>query len=62
MSHQAHITTETVARMLATSKATVKRKAKLGILPTVGKIEARTGAYLFDKAAIEAIAAERGAA
>jgi hypothetical protein len=56
------ITTEEVARMLGRSKAYVKRHASSGVLPTVGKIDSPTGAYLFDRATIEAIAAERGAA
>jgi predicted DNA-binding transcriptional regulator AlpA len=63
MSQQAQtITTDEVARMLGKSKASVKRYAASGLLPTIGKINSRTGAYLFDRNAIEAFAAERGAA
>jgi predicted DNA-binding transcriptional regulator AlpA len=63
MSQQAQtITTDEVARMLGKSKASVKRHAANGLLPIIGKIDSRTGAYLFDRGAIEAIAAERGAA
>jgi excisionase family DNA binding protein len=56
------ITTEEVARMLNVSKTTVKRAAASGRIPTVDKINSRTGAYLFDRATIEALVAERGAA
>lgn len=46
------------ARILGKSRATVKRWAADGTIPA-GKLPGKTGAYLFDRAAIQALAAER---
>ena len=62
MSQQAQITTDEVARLLGRSKATVKRQAKAGTLPVAFKFQGRTGAYVFSRDAIEAIADDDGAA
>ena len=53
------ITAGEVARILRRPERTVKWQARRGSLPTVTKLATRTGAYLFDRAAIEAIAAEQ---
>jgi len=49
------------ARILGYSIAHTKRLALKGDVPTIGKLPGRTGAYLFDRAAVEALAAERAA-
>lgn len=53
------ITSAEVARILKCSQSTVNRLAFAGELPTVGEVEGRTGPRLFDRTAIERIAAER---
>ena len=44
------------AAILGVSTATIKRKAASGAIPTVGNLD-ETGVYLFDRYAIEALAA-----
>lgn len=66
MCHDGHvpaqlISVSEVSRILDRPTRTVKEQAKRGVLPTVGKLPGLTGAYLFDRAAIEALA-EAGAA
>lgn len=50
-----------VAKLLNIDPRTVQRQAERGELPTVGKLPGRTGAFLFDRTVIEALAAERAA-
>lgn len=50
------MTTNEVAAMLNMQPRTVQRQAHAGQLPTVGKLPGRTGAFLFDRDAIEQIA------
>lgn len=59
MSHTTHMTTAEVARVLGTSVATVNRRARARLLPVVAKAPGSRGAYLFDRAAIEALAEGR---
>ncbi|CAB4136963.1 Helix-turn-helix domain containing protein, partial [uncultured Caudovirales phage] len=47
------MTAPEVARRLGKSLATVKRYARAGKLPVILKVPGATGAYLFDRAAIE---------
>ena len=49
------------ARVLGVSGASVKRAAQSGVLPVALKMPGATGAYLFDRKAVEALAAERAA-
>lgn len=56
MSQSDHIGTAQAAELLGRSVATVKRLAKSGDLPYVFKMEGETGAYVFSRTAIEAIA------
>lgn len=49
------------ARLLKCSRATVQRRALAGTLPIAHRGPGRTGAYLFDRAEIQAVAAERAA-
>ena len=49
------ITTTEVAKLLGIDPRTVQRKAISGGLPTVSKLPGETGAYLFSRAAIEAL-------
>jgi excisionase family DNA binding protein len=51
------LSTKEVAVILGKSKATVKRLALTGKLPHAAKVPGDTGAYLFDKAAVEAFKA-----
>lgn len=44
------------ARILGTTERTVQRKANTGAIPIAAKIPGRTGAYLFERADVEAIA------
>lgn len=46
------------ARLLNIDARTVQRKAERQEIPTVGKLPGRTGAFLFDRDVIEALAAE----
>lgn len=55
------ITAGAAAEILGWSLAKVKRQARVGELPWRIKLDGRTGAYLFDRHVIEAIAAERAA-
>lgn len=48
-----------VADILGWSRAKVKREAKNGGLPTIGKLPAATGAYLFNRATIEYVARQQ---
>jgi hypothetical protein len=50
------------AAILGWSLAKVKRAAKSGDLPVALKLPSETGAYLFDRAAIEALAEAETAA
>lgn len=50
-----------VAKLLNIDPRTVQRQAERGELPTVGKLPGRTGAFLFDRTVIEALATERAA-
>ena len=50
------ITAPAVARILGTSIGTVKRHAKDGTIPYLFKLDGSTGAYVFDRATIVAIA------
>ena len=52
------IATRDVARLLKRSTATINRAAQSGRLPVLAKAPGPRGAYLFDRAAIERIAAE----
>ena len=47
------------AKLLGWSLTKVKREAQAGRLPYELKVRGQTGAYLFDRAAIERIAANR---
>ena len=49
------IGTAAVAEMLGVSVRTVKRQAKRGDLPTVGKLGDTGGTYVFSRAVIEAL-------
>ena len=53
------ITTAAVAELIGESRSTVKRYAACGLIPTVTKLDGRTGPYLFDRAAVEAWATAR---
>jgi hypothetical protein len=46
------------AKRLGISRRTLLWRAKNDKLPYLAKIDGRTGAYLFDRAAIEALATE----
>ena len=48
------ISTTEVAKILGIDPRTVQRKAISGELPTVSKLPGSTGAYLFNRADIEA--------
>lgn len=48
------ITTAEAARILGKSVSTVCRDAQLGYLPVHQKLPGQRGAYLFDRAAIQA--------
>lgn len=50
------------AALLGWSLRKVKREAKAGRLPHVHKVPTKTGPYLFDRAVIEAIGANRARA
>lgn len=50
------ISTATVAEILGESARTVVRKAQTGQIPIAVKAPGIRGAYLFDRAAIEALA------
>jgi predicted DNA-binding transcriptional regulator AlpA len=47
-----------VAQILGISVPTVNRRAGAGELPAVHKIPGRRGAYVFDRATIEGLAAD----
>lgn len=49
--------TADAARRLGWSRSRVKRAARAGSLPVVGKIEGDRGAYVFDAAVLEQCAA-----
>lgn len=61
MSNQAPLSTREVAQLLQTSVPTVTRRARAGDLAEVvtAKAPGSRGAYLFDREAVEALAAER---
>ena len=50
-----------VAAILGKSRATIKRWALHGTLPPVIKMPGETGAYLFDRAVVEALAEDAAA-
>lgn len=52
-------TTKQVAEALRTDRKGVRRLVERGTLTPVQKLPGTTGAYLFDRAAVEALAAER---
>jgi hypothetical protein len=52
------ITSPEAGRILGKSARTVQRMADADELPTIGKLSGPNGAYLFDREAIEALAAE----
>lgn len=54
------IGTATVAKLLGMSHRAVKRRAALGQLPTIARLDG--GAYVFDRAAIMRVQAEQIAA
>lgn len=62
MSQPDHIGARDVAAILHLSVPTVKRRAKAGEIPSILKAPGQTGAYVFDRKVIEALAAEQGAA
>jgi hypothetical protein len=47
------LTTAQVAALLGKQPRTIQRHADAGLIPTIGKLPGRTGAYLFDSAVIE---------
>lgn len=49
-----------VATLLQISIPTVNRRAKSGQLPVIAKAPGSRGAYIFDRKAVEALAAQRG--
>lgn len=49
------------AELLGWSRAKVKREAQHGRIPVALKMPGETGAYLFDRIAIEQLVAERAA-
>jgi predicted site-specific integrase-resolvase len=49
------------ARILGVDTRTVQRQAARGELPVLSKLSGRTGAYLFHRSTIEAVALERAA-
>ena len=49
------MTTTEVAQLLGKQTRTIQRQADAGLLPTIGKLPGRTGAYLFDREQIEAL-------
>jgi hypothetical protein len=55
------ITSSEVAKLLGKSVSAVNRDAQLGYLPVAYKVPGKTGSYLFDRAAVEAKAAQRRA-
>jgi excisionase family DNA binding protein len=56
------IPTRQAAELLGVNVRTVHRMAEAGLLPPALKIPGQTGAWLFDRAAVERLAAERAAA
>jgi len=55
------IVTAEVATILSTDRKGVRRLVDRGELVPARKLPGRTGAYLFDRVAVEALAAERRA-
>lgn len=51
--------TAEVARRLGTDRKGVRRLMASGVLVPVQKLPGRTGAYVFDRDAVEALATER---
>jgi len=47
------MTTSELAARLGVDARTVQRKAEAGELPTIGKLPGKTGAWLFDRDAVE---------
>jgi hypothetical protein len=56
------IGTREAADILGWSTTKTKMRAQAGELPTLGKMQGRTGAYLFSRAVITQLATERRAA
>lgn len=54
-----HITTLEVARTLGLHVRSVHRLVDNGVLTPTQKLPGKTGAYLFDREAVERLAAER---
>ncbi|MEV4902389.1 helix-turn-helix domain-containing protein [Citricoccus sp. NPDC055426] len=52
----ANIGTAETARILRVSKRTVHNRVDAGILTPITKIEGRTGAYVFDRETVQALA------
>jgi len=53
------VTTAEVVDILHCDRSTITRLVATGKLTAATKLPGRTGAYLFDRAAVEALAAER---
>lgn len=51
------ITAAQAARILGVDSKTIRRRALAGLLPVAIKLPGFTGAYLFDRAAVEKLAA-----
>lgn len=49
------MTTTEVATLLGKQPRTIQRQADAGLLPTIAKLPGKTGAWLFDRDAIEAL-------
>lgn len=56
------ITVAEAAAILAVNRKTVLRRVAAGILKPTQKLPGETGAYLFDRAEVERLAAERRSA
>lgn len=56
------INAEQASAVLGVNPRTVARFARTGVLKPVTKLGGKTGAYVFDPIAVEALAAERRAA
>ena len=49
------MTTSELAAHLGLDPRTIQRQADAGLLPTIAKLPGKTGAWLFDRKAVEAL-------
>lgn len=61
MANLGHLTSLEAAERLNVDRTTIRRLVQRGALTPLTKLPGRTGAYLFEAADVEALAAERRA-